>query len=41
MLELNPQGPVGVTQEKKETACAKTQREMRTFFFFLPLRTIN
>ena len=37
MLELNPQGPVGITQEK-ETACTKTQREVRTlfcgFFFF-------
>ena len=29
MLELNPQEPVGITQEK-ETACAKTQREVRT-----------
>ena len=32
MLELTPQGPVGVTQEK-ETACAKTQRQVRTLFF--------
>lgn len=31
MLELNPQEPVGITQEK-ETACAKTQREVRTLF---------
>lgn len=35
MLKLNPQGPGGITQEKKEAACAETQREeVRTLFCF-------